>query len=175
MTELDYCVLGVIQREGPVTAYRVRSHFAASLTSAWSASSGSIYPAIRRLEKAGLVRATAARDGRQTRGLSVTAAGMKALRTWLENVTEDMSGPTWDPIRTRVQFVDVLNDRAAAALLDRMVSEGRASLRRIEKLAAALEDDPEHRLEYLGLAGGLHEVQGRLAWLDEVRRRLARK
>src|SRR5262245_5533011 len=166
MTELDYCVLGIIQREGPVTAYRVRSHFAASLTSAWSASSGSIYPAIRRLEQAGLVRATATQDGRKTRALRVTAAGTKALRKWLANVTDEMCGPTWDPIRTRVQFLDVLDDRAARALLDRMVDEGRAALRKLERVAKALATQSDRRLEYLGLAGGMHEVHGRLAWLD---------
>ncbi len=57
MTELESTVLGVVWLRGPCTAYVIRQEFLASSSSYWTASTGAIYPVLRRLEGAGMIRA----------------------------------------------------------------------------------------------------------------------
>src|SRR4051812_8987838 len=58
INQLDAVVAGVIWRDGPITAYRIREVFKQSLSPAWSSSAGTIYPTVGRLIRGGLVAAT---------------------------------------------------------------------------------------------------------------------
>ena len=65
LTELEACVLALVAKEGPCTAYSIRKQFEESLTSTWHASTGSIYPLIRRMTERGLLaRQDVESDGR---------------------------------------------------------------------------------------------------------------
>src|SRR3954462_1918303 len=110
LSDLEACVLGVVWRDGPCTAYAVRQELAASSTPRWSDSAGSIYPVLDRLEALGLVAATARTWGeRGKKEFAATAAGASRLRAWVPQVTAaDACGPTYDPIRTRFCFLAVL-------------------------------------------------------------------
>ena len=171
MTELDQCILAVIWRQQPVTAYGVRSHFAGSPTPAWSSSTGSIYPAIKRLEALGLVQASAPGDGRGRRLLGLTARGEAALRDWLSTLQPGEGAPAADPIRTKAHFLDALSQGEARAFLDRAVAETQAATARLEAVVAGFAD-PGRLGERLGAVGGLYELRARLEWLSLVRREL---
>ena len=63
LSELEGAVLGLIWRQGPLTAHAVRSVFAGSPTPYFSGSEGSIYAVVRRLEGRGLIRGQARLEG----------------------------------------------------------------------------------------------------------------
>lgn len=172
MTELDNCVLGVIWREGPMSAYGVRSHFAASTTVSWSSSTGTIYPAIRRLIAAALVEAGERTGPRRTQLLTVTNAGVEALRRWLVSVSPELGSSTADPIRTRVHFLSALEPDERREVLAGYRAASEAALRELEAFADQPATTSVEKSEHLGTLGALMEVRARLSWLDLVEREL---
>jgi DNA-binding PadR family transcriptional regulator len=172
LTELDFCVLGVVFRDGPLTAYRVRTRFASSVTAAWSTSTGSIYPAIRRLVARRLIRASAHRDARRTKELSITPKGEAVFRDWLRRVTDGLAGNVADPVRTRVQFLGALGPREAMRFLAEVEADCRSAL---ESMEAKVSEEPREATLHRGwaLRGALHELRARLEWIGWVRRRMA--
>jgi DNA-binding PadR family transcriptional regulator len=174
LTELDNCILGVIWREGPMSAYGVRSHFARSTTVAWSSSTGTIYPAIRRLVAAGLLTAGKRTGPRKTQLLTLTDAGLVALREWLTHVTPELGSPTADPIRTRVHFLAALNPRRRAEVLAAYRAVTDDAIEQLEREAEEPARTPVEHSERLGTLGALMEVRARRAWLDQVEDELAK-
>ncbi len=171
LTELENCTLGVIRQHQPCSTYRVRSEFARSKTTAWSASAGSIYPVIERLLATGHVRATKrSGDQRGRRDLVLTALGQRAVQGWIMNLDRPMAAATPDPIRTRACFLDqVATDAerreflALAESLTRMM---------IQELRAEERSKDMAVLDYLATVGSRLQLEARLEWLGVVRRRL---
>jgi DNA-binding PadR family transcriptional regulator len=168
LTELDYHVLGVVWRDGPLTTYGVRARFKNSVTVTWSASTGSIYPAIRRLLAGGMLRASVQRDGRRTQDLRVTARGTRVLQEWLRAVPAGLAGPVADPIRSRVQFLGALAARDAAGFLAAAEADCRAALRRLTATESA-ERPTREAPRLWALRGASDELRSRLEWIRWVR------
>jgi DNA-binding PadR family transcriptional regulator len=164
-TDLDFSVLGVIARAGPLTAYGVRQEFAASASPAWSSSAGSIYPAIRRLQTSGLVTSERPSDGRGRQELTITAVGEAALRGWLLDIGPAIGAPTPDPIRTRSQFLDPLSSAERRAFFDRCIEATKAGLDFVQSKALG-----EHLGEQIGVDGAVAQLRARLTWLERCKR-----
>lgn len=166
LTELDNCVLGVVWREGPLSTYGVRSHFAESTTVGWSSSSGSIYPSIRRLIAAGLVKAGEASDRRGTQELRITAAGVAQLGEWVSSLRPSLASAMPDPLRTRAQFLTCLEpDRRQRFLADSRLHT-QAALAELQACADRPALTEAERLERIGDIGAILELRARLQWLN---------
>jgi DNA-binding PadR family transcriptional regulator len=173
-SELEAVVLGLVWKKGPCTAHAVRIEFAASQSSHWSGSAGSIYPLMRRLEEHGLLASRQEEVGRRPRRLySITAAGRKALRGWLLASDPAVYSVQYDPIRIRAWFLGLLTDRQQQAALERAQQE----------LSTRLEQLDRDHDEYLA-QGWIHSAvavdgvravtRARIDWLRRTRRTLAR-
>ena len=174
MTELDYTILAIIARNGPLSAYDVRKVFARSLTSTWSSSTGSIYPSIRRLEDARYVASSSPKGARARKTIRVTSAGRAAVEDWLEAITPEIAGPTPHPVRTRMYFLGILGPRKRTAIIRKAIASTRsatsaAEQRRTERGNANRNDVVQH----LASEGVLHELSGRLRWLEWLEREAA--
>ena len=78
-----YMVMAMI-RDGYNTGYRIKQFIEKAAAFFWSVSYGQIYPELRRLEAAGLVRGRdLTESGRRRREYSLTAAGRTELERWL--------------------------------------------------------------------------------------------
>jgi len=175
LTELDFCVLGVIWECGPLSAYRVRARFAESNTATWSSSAGSIYPSIRRLVRAGLAVAGSRQDERGTRHVGITAKGRERLRTWLIDLSPKLGTATADPIRTRAQFVTSVPYQDRLRFLDTAQTITRAALKEVEAVTKAQSASSDTLLEYIGNLGSVFELRARLQWLNRVAHLLRNK
>lgn len=174
MNELECCILGVIWRNGPISAYGVRAEFARSRTAEWSSSTGTVYPAIRRLRDAGLVRAEARRGPRNSELLRVTPAGASLLRRWLGSI-DDWGGPNADPLRTRIHFLTALPAAERRPMVLRYHEATRQALDAVrEEEACARQAKDATRAEYLGTVGCRYQLEARLAWLEWVGKELDR-
>src|SRR5262245_54984843 len=116
LTELEGAVLGTLRQHGPCTPYRIRRVFLDSPSPYWSGSAGAIYPLMLRLERQGLIRSKPDTAGRREGRLySLTAAGVRAIRQWLEPPWPPLvTGVPADPLRTRVSLLDALSPAARA-------------------------------------------------------------
>jgi DNA-binding PadR family transcriptional regulator len=168
LTELDFCVLGVIWAHGPLSAYGVRARFEESNTTAWSSSAGSIYPSIRRLVRAGLAVASSCQDERGTRHVGITAKGREQLRAWLVDLPPKIGTATADPIRTRAQFVTSVPFEDRLRFLDTARAITRAALKEVEAVTKEQSGRSETMLEYIGNLGSVFELRARLQWLNRV-------
>lgn len=104
---LEYALLGLLAAR-PMTGYGLRRVFSSTPMGLFSDSPGSIYPALERLERDGLIRAAAqmaARRGGRT--LEPTRRGLAALRRWLRlPVSPDDVAQRLDELLLRFAFMD---------------------------------------------------------------------
>lgn len=170
LTELERCTLGVIWRDGPMTAYEVAALYARSLSPYWSGSAGAVYPLVKRLRQRGLIRGLRrAWNGKKKTVLEVTDAGRESLREWLTPpLPSDAAAPSHYPLRTRLYFVEVLSDREKRAFFidaERAVREQLAAAKRQRRRDA----EAANTSEAIGHLGVIYELEARLRWLRAAR------
>jgi len=164
VSELEGCVLGILWKRGPRSAYAVRREMLDSPSTHWSGSAGAIYPLLERLERRGWVRSrSASRGDRESTVYRITRAGRGHLTDWIEPPFEpDVVSIAMDPLRTRVHFLGALPPARRRAFL----RQARAELvRHLEELASEPVTDEFDRQ---ALRGGLRVTRARIAWLDEL-------
>ena len=86
---LGYALLGLLQ-ENPYSGYDLRHFFSSTSMKTYSDSPGSIYPALGRLEKQGLIRGTVEQGSglRRRQIFRLTPKGLSELRQWITPAPE---------------------------------------------------------------------------------------
>jgi DNA-binding PadR family transcriptional regulator len=171
LTELESCVLAVIWRNAPCSAYVVQKVFAASLTPEWSSSAGSIYPVLRRLLALALVAHEQEAWGRSTKAVyRPTGEGEAAVRQWISELGAAALTAPPDPVRTRAFFLDALSPAARLDALRAALQATETALtgarRSVQEVAG---NGPVDELAQLGL---VFQLEGRRAWLEQMASRL---
>lgn len=160
LTELEGSILSELHHRGRQTAFQVRRSFAISPSIEWRGSAGAVYPAIRRLERDGLIEGVAKGDGRATRLLSITPAGLDAMMRWATEPTRAVSVGI-DPFRMRAGIW--------LGLADPERSNALASVRReLVSNIEALKGHARHKdgIERASVDLALRLQSTRLEWLD---------
>ena len=123
---LGYALLGLLHQR-PSSGYALRKVFATTPMRTFSDSPGAIYPALRRLERQGLVhgRVESSAGLRQKQTFRLSAQGLAALEEWLDrpltraDVVRDM-----DDVMLRLAFMDeVMTPAASIRLLQSLARE----------------------------------------------------
>ncbi|MCL4741188.1 MAG: PadR family transcriptional regulator [Phycisphaerales bacterium] len=169
-SELECFVLGLIWQYGPVSAYGVRRQMRESPSRQWSASTGAIYPALRRLERDGLILGRELHRGkRRRREYEITRAGLGSLRGWVgPPLGEETLTVTYDPLRSRARFLGALSPRARVEWVDgalRALDEVEAKVR-----AWSSDHDGEDPFLIAVTMNALLETESRRRWLERLRR-----
>jgi DNA-binding PadR family transcriptional regulator len=166
-TELESTVLGLVRQYGPCTAYEVMRLFQQSPTSSWRASSGSIYPLVKKLVRIGLLTARPSPShGRKAQLLSLSKAGQAALVAWLRQMPDELGDPSSDPIRSRLLFLGVLPPDERRAFVADALGLTEQSIARLSEVIAALPAaDPFERFAHVG---ALRQLEARSAWLRDL-------
>ena len=170
-SDLELVLLGIVAKFGPCTPYAVRQHFEASPSHFFSGSTGSIYPAVKRLADSGLLAPRAGRRGQQRRTLyAITPSGRAALRAWLAPPLDDAAlGTPYDPLRTRVYFLTEINAKERQRFLNHAIEGLEQRLKTVRAYAEGYDPETES-LSYLAARGYLYAARAQLRWLREVRR-----
>jgi DNA-binding PadR family transcriptional regulator len=118
LTDLEGAVLGYIASAGAVTSYAVAREFAASPSEFWSGSAGAVYPLMQRLAAAGLLTGESSAQGRRrATWYTVTPTGHAEFKRWLLDI-DRAAGMGFDPLRTRLGFMDLVSDAERRRFLD---------------------------------------------------------
>jgi len=112
MTPLSYALLGLI-RMLPRSGYALRKVFKTTPLGNYSSSPGSIYPALKSLEKLGMVQTADAPEARGKGLYHLTSAGEAALGQWLRAPVDDLG-----EAMLRFAFLPEEDEAAIAAFLD---------------------------------------------------------
>lgn len=167
MNDLEMAILSAIARHGPRSAYSVREEFRRSFVSTWSSSTGSIYPAVKRLLAKNFLAASAPGDGRGTRLLEATPAGLDAVKKWIGSIIDLPKGAPFDPIRTRLQNIALLGLPEMLKLIDRSIEISQDLLSSM--LAELRQGIILDRFEYMATSATAMQIEARLRWLDAMR------
>lgn len=134
---LPHAVLGLLAIR-PSTGYELTQRFDLSLAHSWHASHSQVYPALAKLETAGLVEVLS-EGPRRSRTWGITAAGRDELRHWLVETEVDRgqrneSGVRWflfqllDPAdRREVIEREIDYVQRTGAMLDALAAEAEAT------------------------------------------------
>jgi PadR family transcriptional regulator, regulatory protein AphA len=163
-------VILALLKLAPLTGYDIKQTTDVSTRYFWRASYGQIYPELRRLEQAGLVRARDEPHGRRPRRVyELTPQGEHALSAWLRSETDLFE--LRDEGLLRLFFGDLVSDDQLLGLVRRRkewYGRSRDEFR-------ALETEFSDRLEPPGgevLRYGIELMEWNVAWWGDLERRL---
>jgi PadR family transcriptional regulator, regulatory protein AphA len=161
-----YMVLAMV-RDGFDTGYRIKRFIERAASFFWSVSYGQIYPELRRLEDAGLVRGRdVTESGRRRREYSLTAAGREELGRWLA----DPADPTmW--MRNEGLLRLMLIDWEDTDLVRKNLAELRRMTEERLEAVRALEPPRERGRRIQDL--GARVMEETLRWCDETEAELS--
>jgi DNA-binding PadR family transcriptional regulator len=129
----SYVVLGMLSL-GKRTGYDIKQLVDKSTRFFWAASYGQIYPELKRLEEAGLIRGEAdPQGGRQRRAYELTEAGEQALEEWLRS-SDPATVEMRDPALLKLFFADGLGPGDKAALARSAAERHAAVVATLEQL-----------------------------------------
>ena len=169
LTPTGKVILGMV-RLGRRTGYDIKQLVDVSTRFFWAASYGQIYPELRRLEHAGLLRGEdASTNGRARRAVSLTDSGAEALDEWLRS--EDPGVYEYrDEGMLKIFFWDGLELEERRRILHAMRSRHEEVVRHLE----AIEPRVSQRGggPYAALRSGLALHRFSAGWLDELEREL---
>jgi DNA-binding PadR family transcriptional regulator len=83
LTPVSYVVLGLLSRDGPSTAYELKTAVGRGIAAFWPFPHSQIYAEAEHLAGLGLLGAEQEQRGRRRRIYRITRAGEAALRAWL--------------------------------------------------------------------------------------------
>ena len=173
LTPTARVILGMIKL-GLGTGYDIKRVIDGSTRFFWTASYGQIYPELKRLRKAGLVRAEQDPRGKVKRTVySLTPKGEQALHEWLTN-SADVLFEIRDESLLRLFFSDVLSRDEVIANLRTQEQFFEHVLQRFREIEIdAKEGVAEGRLyPYVALQYGLEFMTFARDWYAEKARRL---
>ncbi len=170
---LEYAILGLV-RGAPRSGYAIRKVFASSLLRLFSDSPGSIYPALRRLERDGLV--TAGEAGRRGyRPFRLSRPGKKELVSWVATPMEPEE--LWkNPDAFSLQFANMADLVEPAAMRDMLDAYAQA-FRSLDREVREFQETGRNDLTTTGdlvlnLGSGL--CRARVRWARQTIRALQR-
>ena len=106
-TLLDFAILGLIQDQ-PLSGYRIRKQFEETALGNYSSSPGTIYPALKRLERLGLIEKMVINDSKKSH-FQITSKGVLILRGWFVKPIEQKDvEKNIDELLLRFAFMETL-------------------------------------------------------------------
>ncbi|MGH3564144.1 MAG: helix-turn-helix transcriptional regulator [Mycobacterium sp.] len=176
LTTASYVMLGMLS-VGSKSGYEIRRSAELSLRYFWAVSPAQIYTELARLEDAKLVRGVdGARGNRPRRTFRLTAAGRKALRTWL--LQDDLGRlEIRDPFLLKLFFADVLDADEVHDIIELAQARSRAAMQTVERVAspAAKKTLERHGAAYPSRVAPFYTElhQFILDWCDRLQDELA--
>jgi DNA-binding PadR family transcriptional regulator len=166
LTPLSYALLGLV-RDQPRSGYGLRKVFETTPLSGYSGSPGSIYPALKALERAGLVEVQGTGSARSRGVYDLTRRGADTLTTWLRGPVGDLG-----EAMLRFAFLPEEDRDAILTFLDAFEAAARA---RVAGLDAFLASDAAQSMTPKSRMAVEHGRRGLTAsahWASWARRRI---
>jgi DNA-binding PadR family transcriptional regulator len=163
---LELAILGLL-KERPVHGYQLKKHLSDTLGSFWQVSYGSLYPALKRLQREGAVEMTFPKEevGRRKNVYRITPKGETMFAELLERAGQEATEDSGFSVR--LAFFKYLKPETRIRLLERRRAflEGRGSSLR-DSLRSYRERIDNYTLSLMN-----HELaatESDIRWLDDL-------
>jgi DNA-binding PadR family transcriptional regulator len=174
-TRLEYALLGLIG-QGVQSGYELRKQFASTPMGVFSDSPGSVYPALKRLERRGWIcRLREASGPRRRQDFGLTKSGRSAFKAWVTAPPsrEEIARHPDDAL-LRFAFMGATTGRASAvAFLKRFERETAAYVRELRVFLKAMPEI-EVPTGKLALENGIMQYETQARWARRALLRLRR-
>lgn len=173
-TSLGYALLGLLHQKEQ-TGYGLQRFFEDSPMGIYSSSPGAIYPALKRLEKNGLIEGTLHETGpvQRSRVYRPTAQGTAALRVWLTRpISRREIEIGMDELMLRFAFLGLAGEAAPSAtrdFLEDFEQEVDSYLGELEHVRTELAAKEAGFHPRQALEGGIQTYRAHLRWAREAR------
>jgi len=167
MTPLHHALLGLIGQQAR-SGYALLKVFETTPMGSYSSSPGSIYPALKSLEKAGLAEVRDPRDARGKGLYHLTAAGREALEQWMRAPIGDL-----DEALLRFAFLPEGDGVAIRAFLDAFEAEAEAQAGRLAAFLASEAARAMTRKSRVAVEHGRCRLQASADWARAARRQFS--
>lgn len=160
-----YVILGMI-RTGPKSGYKIKSVVDETTRFFWAASYGQIYPELKRLAEAGLVKGVDSPTGGRRRTVyEITPDGEEELKAWLRQPPETFE--MREEGLLKLFFADALEREEAVEILRAMRAHRLAVAARLREMEPrALEKDDPFPL--IVLRSGVEFTEWFADWCERV-------
>jgi DNA-binding PadR family transcriptional regulator len=167
LTAFEHILLGLICAT-PSSGYDLKRRFASTPMGVYQPSSGALYPALRRLERQGLVRAQPGQSARQRRVYEPTEAGWTAHLAWLRIPVAGatVSGELGLHLMRFVMMEHVLSRAEVLAFLRSLADALAAFVADLEKYTITADFLSSH--PGLALEHGLDVHRASLRWAERT-------
>lgn len=129
---IKFIILGFLTH-GQFTGYDLKRMMTYSTSNFVSASFGSIYPALSRLEKDGLISSTKViENGRYKKQYTINKIGEQEFLRWLEEPIDFMR--SYEDILAKVFFYEKLPKESSIKLIEQLIKDINTKIEEIEKL-----------------------------------------
>ena len=163
ITTLDYAIMGLLQ-QGAKTGYVIRQIFEQTALGSYSSSPGTIYPALKKLEKTGHVQKKALKEGEKEQFV-LQKKGHEALYDWLKNdLSEEVIDKRMNEVLLKFAFMeDLLSKEERLYFLQELSGYLKESL---EKLKLFHQTQGQHLALHgrLALENGIEGQKAHLRW-----------
>jgi DNA-binding PadR family transcriptional regulator len=174
LTDVEQILLGLIARS-PSTGYELKRFFTDTPAVVYRPSSGTLYPALRRLERRGLITTEpeVASSGRRQRRYHLTASGHSAHVTWLRQPVDPatVGADLGTHLMRFVMAERVLSTEEVLSFLDELAEAIEAFITQITDFLSAASDAGRH--PQLALRHGIDVHRASLAWVRSTRASLS--
>jgi len=166
---LDYIALGMVLGE-PLTGYDIKKEIESGVGNFYTASYGSLYPALKKLTSKGYLAMTEKPHGnRLKKYYQATESGKAEFLKWLSSPFDPNSGS--DSLLARIYFFGELPKDIRNKQLQEYELHYQQVLQKLEKIeeqfANTTDDDEYFELSTLYL--GLQHLQDTLRWFEHIR------
>jgi DNA-binding PadR family transcriptional regulator len=170
ITVLEFALLGLVSQK-PRSGYELIKVFRDTPMAHYSDSPGAIYPALRRMESAGLLRGKTERihQLRPRRTFEPTDGGLDELAQWLRHrPTQEDVAYRIDEVMLRFAFMDAhLSATECRAFLQDLDKSIAAHLRDLKRYVRSMVDQLS-RHGRLALEGGIMGLATQRRWVKRV-------
>jgi PadR family transcriptional regulator, regulatory protein AphA len=175
LNQSQYALMGLLS-SGAKSGYDLKQLSEWTVGHFWRESYGQIYPSLKRLAVAGLVKKkTETNAGRPDRHVySLTAAGRKELETWLKKAAVP-EVPRIE-LLLKLFFGGLISKEACSAQVRDKAAQCERELEEYAAVRARIERErtrhPHKPYWLMTLSYGEHMARARMDWCDETLRRL---
>lgn len=172
LTSIDYIILGLLQ-ESPLTGYGIRKIFETTALGNYSSSPGTIYPALKRLQKLNLIENVPAEAENGKSVFQVQKAGTTALIDWLEStVNQELIQRKMAELILRFAFMGGLVPlEKQIQFLNNLIQALQQYLQQLEQFYDTAKANMDQTAQ-LAFEHGLSSYQNDLKWAKKALKQL---
>jgi DNA-binding PadR family transcriptional regulator len=169
-TSTDFAILGMLTLK-PMSGYEIRQLMSQSVAHFWSESYGQLYPALKKLESAGLVtKRTEPGQKRDKHIYTITPTGRERLQEWL--AASPKPQPPRSELLLKLFFLSPESASVSAEHVSRVRVTALEDLRHFgflaEKLRHLHAGNPQLQQWLYTLSFGRHRAEAIVDWADET-------